>query len=85
MKDHDPDILTILQASFRKFVDDILDDPAWITAEAPEFVAKLRKAAEWLGEDFDAILSGHFNRYEAERLLRLEHGEKFPEGDARSR
>lgn len=75
---HDPDVQEVLVRAFTDFVDELLDDPAWIAGEAPTYVGKLRKTAVWLEVDFDALLKEHYNKYEVDRLLRLERGEVFP-------
>lgn len=71
---HDPDVLDVLKTAFGEFLRELLDDPAWIAGEAPDYIAKLRKTAAWLGDDFDALLSAHPNKFEVVRLQRLERG-----------
>ena len=74
----DPDIAGILTTSFNQFVEELLDDPAWILGEAQTFIPKVRKTAAWLGIDFDALLDNHYNKYEVERLRALEQGRPIP-------
>lgn len=72
MTAHDEDVRQVLVQAFREFVDEVLDDPAWIAGEAPEFIARLRKTAAWLGLDFEVLLGTHHSKYEVERLRALE-------------
>jgi hypothetical protein len=71
---HDPDIRDVLVKAFKEYLDDVLDDPAWIAGEAPTYIAKLRKTAAWLELDFDALLNADYRKFQVERLRTLERG-----------
>lgn len=68
------DVLGCLKEAFREYLDEILDDPAWLSGNAPALIQTLRATAAWLELDYEALLVELGSEFEIERLSQLEKG-----------
>lgn len=71
--------IEVLIEAFREHLHELLDDPAWVQDDCPDYIRARRRAATELSLDFDSLLLELGTKFEVERLLALEQGRPPPD------